>query len=228
MKHYVRWALPLWIVAAAVVADESGSAVDTADQTPKPAEVQLEAALPQGFPAPGPADVVQIKHYPAYRVAKAEGRNAFGQLFAHITKRGIAMTAPVEMTLEQAQREAQGEVQGDAEEGVRAVDMMFMYARPDMGELGPDDTVEVMDLPPVTVFSLGHFGDGGPDAQAAALAQVHAAVGLDPAWEPAAAARRLGYSSPFVPRERRYWEVQVPVRAVKKHEADEDPAAAVE
>ena len=197
--------VPLLFVPAAIGDDEP------VGPTPKAADVQLEADLPAGFPAPGPADGVQLKHYPAYRVARAEGRGAFGQLFRHITKHDIAMTAPVEMTLDES---------GDE---TRPVDMMFMYPRPDMGAVGPDDTVKVMDLPPVTVFSLGRFGDGGDAVQAEALAEVHAAVDADPAWEPAGAARRFGYSSPFVPREQRYWEVQVPVRAV---ETDADGADA--
>ena len=56
---------------------------------------------------------------------------------------------------------------------------------------------------------------------------VHAAVAADPAWEPAGPARRFGYSSPFVPRDQRDWEVQVPVRAVDL-EADGAPAAPAE
>ena len=79
----------------------------------------------------------------------------------------------------------------------------------------------------VTVFSLGRFGDGGNERQTVALDMVHAAVAADPAWEPAGPARRFGYSSPFVPRDQRYWEVQVPVRAVDL-EADGAPAAPAE
>ena len=209
--------VPLLLAPAVAGADEPAKA--SSEASPEAAEIRLEVDLPAGFPAPGPADVVQFKHYPAYRVARAEGRGAFGQLFRHITKHDIAMTAPVEMTLDES---------GD---DVREVDMMFMYARPDMGSLGADDTVEVMDLPPVTVFSLGRFGDRGDAVQADVLAEVHAAVAADPLWEPAGPGRLFGYSSPFVPRERRYWEVQVPVRAVDTEaDASEAPGggAAVE
>jgi len=61
-----------------------------------------EAKLPVGFPAPGPVGEVIVKTYPAHRLARvrAERNNdngMFMQLFRHIERQEIAMTAPVEM-----------------------------------------------------------------------------------------------------------------------------------
>ena len=60
------------------------------------------AALPEGFPDPTPAGEIQIKRYPAYRLARSKMSGAdsvaFWTLFLHIKKNEIAMTAPVEMT----------------------------------------------------------------------------------------------------------------------------------
>ena len=56
-----------------------------------------EAELPEGFPEHGPVGQVIEKQYPSYRMAMSTGRAAFGKLFRHIQRRGIPMTAPVEM-----------------------------------------------------------------------------------------------------------------------------------
>ncbi len=53
-----------------------------------------EAKLPQGFPTYTPVGTIEVKHYPAYRMATSSG---FWPLFLHIQSKGIAMTAPVEV-----------------------------------------------------------------------------------------------------------------------------------
>ena len=164
---------------------------------PEPAVIAVppDAGLPAGYPAPGPPGVAR-----------------------HISKHGIAMTAPVEMTLRSVGGESGGGGRGGAEAGDAEVrlfeaDMFLMYATPALGTARTNGPVEVMNLPAVTVFSLGRRGADDPDWPTAALAELNAAVAADPAWEPAGPPRRLGYSSPFVPAKRRYREVQLPVRA---------------
>jgi hypothetical protein len=106
-------------------------------------EPLVEAPLPGGFPGPGPLGRVVVKKYPRYRAARAEGGNSFWTLFQHIKKNDVPMTAPVEMTMSDEMRE---------------IDMAFLYEGPEQGEAGSDGVVEVLDLEPVTVLSVGLRG----------------------------------------------------------------------
>jgi len=216
---------------------------------PETREVFIEADLPLGFPTPGPAYEVLLKEYPVYRAARAEGSHAFRKLFNHIQSHGIPMTAPVEMTL--APTPAPGsqgnpgspenlEDSEDSEnvstqavidrDGFARIDMLFMYTHPDMGQLGQDPTarpgqdVEVVQLPPMQVLSLGFFGnaDRGQVNDALAMLQRHLAdrddlVAVGPP-------RLMGYNSPMVPARNRYSEVQIPVRPAEPNVSNDAPA----
>jgi hypothetical protein len=171
-----------------------------------------EANLPEGFPKPGPAGEVVEKDYPAYRVAMAPGgERAFWKLFQHIKSHDIAMTAPVEMTLEPAGEDAQGR---ERVAGYEVSEMMFMYARPDMGELGEDGDVVVQDIPAMKVLSLGWFGRQGGEKAKAATEKLQVALADRQDLKPVGPMRLMGYNSPMVPPERQYFEVQQPVEAV--------------
>jgi NADH dehydrogenase [ubiquinone] 1 alpha subcomplex assembly factor 1 len=91
----------------------------------------IEAPLPEGFPAPTPVRQIERKTYPAYRLARADmeasQNGAFWQLFQHIKKHDIPMTAPVEMTYDEA---------GDE------IDMAFMYEDVRQGETGRGNSTE--------------------------------------------------------------------------------------
>ncbi len=157
---------------------------------------QIEAPMPAGFPKPGPVDRVVLKEYPRYRAARAQGGGSFMTLFGHINRNKVEMTAPVEMTMD---------------EGMDAMDMAFLYGSAELGRAGREGAVEVLDLPPVTVLSLGIRGEPTGDTLRMARAAIEArmrAEGLVQAgpW------RRLGYNSPMVPNGRRFSEIQVPVR----------------
>ncbi|MEO0514444.1 MAG: heme-binding protein [Planctomycetota bacterium] len=215
-------ACPVWSIA-----DEAGAAAEAVAEAqtdhakdssamPEPREVYIEAELPQGYPAPGPAYEVLLKQYPAYRAARAEGGNAFRKLFNHIQSHDIAMTAPVEMTLKSPQAPDAADAVQDRDGFVR-MDMMFMYADPDMGQLGQDATarpgeaVEVVDLPPVQVLSLGFFGNADRQQVNDALAMLERHLADRPELVAVGPPRLLGYNSPMVPADRRYSEVQIPV-----------------
>lgn len=210
-------------------ADADGASVEddrNADGKPELPPILLEAELPEGFPEPGPAYEVLLKQYPVYRAARAEGSDAFGKLFDHINDHGIAMTAPVEMTLDHP---------SEKDDRVARMDMAFMYANPDMGELGPaptpgknaaDREVEVVDLPAIQVLSLGFFGRADRQQVNDALAMVERYLTSHPDLEAAGPPRLLGYNSPFVPARRRYHEVQIPVAPVATEAAENRPAPA--
>jgi hypothetical protein len=160
----------------------------------------IEAALPAGFPAPGPVGEVVLKQYPKYRAARAQGGNSFWTLFSHIKKNKIAMTAPVEM--------AMGGDGGD----LKRRDMAFLYASPALGQPGRDGRVDVVDLGPLSVLSYGIRGPLTDQKQEQARQAIEERLrGESRAWKRTGEWRLLGYNSPMVPAERRFWELQLPV-----------------
>ncbi len=163
----------------------------------------MEAELPRGYPAPGPLGEIRVKEYPAYRMAVSEGGGAaFWSLFQHIQRNDIAMTAPVEMGY------------GDADAAKPAEQSMaFLYGEPEMGQAGVDGNVEVVDAQPVTVVSIGFNGRRSDSKIEEARDQLTVWLAEHSGYEVSGPMRVLGYNSPFVPRDRQYWEVQLPVRA---------------
>ncbi len=91
--------------------------------------------------------------------------------------------------------------------------MSFLYERPDQGSTGKQGSVEVVDVPAMTVVSIGCRGE----ATAAAIAEAREKLvkWLDEKKEDYVSAgpmRVMGYNSPFVPRDRNFFEVQIPVK----------------
>jgi len=163
----------------------------------------VEADLPAGLPAPTPVLEIELKRYPAYRVATASdgrGRGAFWTLFRHIKKHGIPMTAPVESTYD---------------DELSAVKMGFLYQSPEVGTAGRDGRVEVIDIDTQWVVSLGCRGgttsERVEDARRELLEWIEEREDL----EVAGSLRTLGYNSPMVRERQRYFEVQIPVRRVE-------------
>jgi hypothetical protein len=132
----------------------------------------------------------------------------FRELFQHIKKNQIGMTAPV--------------VMGDDEPGdeePRMALMAFVYRNPDQGRLGGDGVVTVRDFGSQIVASIGMRG-----SYTSAQFRKHfdklktwLAEHTDE-WQAAGPPRLLGYNSPFVPAFMRYGEVQVPVRPAGEQE----------
>lgn len=154
-----------------------------------------EAPLPAGFPPPGKVGVVTRKAYPAYRCATDPG-GQFGALFGHISSHGVAMTAPVISSLEQPT-------------------MSFVYASTALGKPGSGGgRVVVQDLPPLMVLSVGIRGDMGHSNVTLARRVLEEALssGKFGVAAPGGDWRTLGYNSPMVPNERRFWELQVPLK----------------
>jgi uncharacterized surface protein with fasciclin (FAS1) repeats len=159
-------------------------------------EPKMEAPLPKGFPGPGPVGQVVVKEYPQYRAARADGSNSFWMLFRHIKKNEVQMTTPVQMTMSDSMRQQ---------------DMAFLYEAPDQGDAGRQGGVQVLDLEPLTVLSVGVRGSRSAemvDRARSAIEERLAADGLERAgdW------RLMGYNSPMVPASKRFWELQLPVR----------------
>jgi len=166
-----------------------------------------EAKLPTGFPEPTPVGEIQLKTYPKYRLARVEmddrtkESRAFFALFQHIVRNRIEMTAPVEMTYNSA-----GLKQETA--------MAFLYESTEIGALGESGKVQVSDVPEMMAVSLGLRGDYSADQVVKGEQYLKQWLKQQAdRYEVAGELRVLGYNSPFIPAERRYAEVQLPVRS---------------
>ena len=167
-------------------------------------KVLLEANLPEGFPKPGPLNEVIIKEYPVYRAARVGGAGmqnvAFMRLFAHIKQNNISMTAPVEMAID-----------GDT---AKRQSMAFLYGNKTLGKAGTmTGGVKVLDLPARNYVSIGLSGAESPAAIKAAVTKLKKWLSNNQQYSADGEPRLLGYNSPMVPRDKRFWEVQIPIKS---------------
>ena len=167
-------------------------------------EPLAEAALPEGLPGFQALDELELRHYPGYRMVrtgmKGGTMGAFWPLFTHIKEHEIAMTTPVQIDY------------GQQGERLREVSMAFLYGSPALGEAGADGKVEVVDVPATVVLTIGSRGYDRPARVAELRARIDAWLAQHPEWQAAGEMRTMGYNSPSVAAERRYFEVQLPVQ----------------
>ena len=167
-------------------------------------EPLMESPLPEGFPAPVPVGEIQIKSYPAYRMgqtdaSKLRANGAFWTLFKHIQSNDIAMTAPVEMTFE------------PNGEKVRETKMAFLYRTTRQGQLGEQGRVVVTDVPAMQTLTMGCRGDTNYRNVARLRKDLEAWLDKQPEWQVAGELRVMGYNSPMVPWNKRYFEIEIPI-----------------
>ena len=174
----------------------------------------VEADMPEDFPSLMPVGKIGIKEYPAYRKAEADASRgrAFWTLFSHIKQNGVAMTAPVEMTY--ADRNA-------SREGT----MAFLYGKADIGRVGTQGNVNVIDVPALVVVSTGVRGARTEESVAKAEARVNAWLEDNrDRYSTAGPMRVMAYNSPFVPRNKNYFEVEIPIHPVMIDDSSEGRA----
>jgi hypothetical protein len=184
----------------------------------EPKAADGDAPLPDGWPAATRPGVIEIKHYPAYRSAIARAKEVttktdeslFFPLFLHISRKKIAMTAPVVSTYESAMLDDPRQ-KGEAT-------MEFLYRTPNQGELGKGvGAVKVEDHPAATYVCLGVQGEMNPERLHAEMAKLKTWLGSHrDEWVEAGEPRRLGYHGPMTPTAQRLWEVQMPVKPTTK------------
>jgi hypothetical protein len=165
---------------------------------------KMEAPTPTGWPALTPVGEVELKSYPKYRMAYVDRGETlkggeFFTLFFHIQRNEIAMTAPVEMGMTDHPRP-----------GMKR--MAFLYQNTDIGAVGKDQKVTVVDVEPMQAVSVGVRGNYGGSVMKAARAAIEAWLDQHPEYAAAGDLRVMGYNSPSVPAENRYAEIQIPVR----------------
>jgi hypothetical protein len=175
-------------------------------------QITEEAPLPDGFPEPTPVGEIRVKRYPACRLARVdrpERERAFWTLFGHIQKKEIAMTAPVEMTMQEPKKDEPPEMAA----------MAFLYRTVKQGTAGKDGDVNVIDVAAMDTVSIGLRGDMAEDkgTKGRALLENWLKDNAD-RYEAAGPMRVMGYNSPFLPAARRYVEVEIPVREKKRDE----------
>lgn len=171
-------------------------------------EPLVESPMPDGFPATTAVGEIELKDYPRYRMARttmSNGNSAFFTLFRHIQRNEISMTAPVEMTYPR-------EANGDAT-------MAFLYGpgvqeNPEAGR-----RVEIVEVEPLTVVSIGNRGRRTNARVEWAKQRLEAWLEANrPDLRVHGPLRVLGYNSPMVPTEKRYFEVQLEVRPATQTE----------
>lgn len=170
-----------------------------------------EAPLPEGWPELTPVGEVRVQEYPVYREASVTAENDRGQmspmfmeLFGHIKKNDIPMTAPVDMGYDPNQPQA------------GPTRMAFLYRSTEQGAIGEDGKVRVEDVQPATFASLGVRGDYDAERMQPHLQELDAWLAAQDQWRANGRPRYLGYNSPFVPSFMRYGEVQLPVERVEQ------------
>ena len=185
--------------AASGKADDAKRAAESLTFRPR-----AEAPLAVGYPNPTRVHAIEVKTLPAYRMATTsmEGENenrAFWNLFGHIQKEGIAMTAPVRMDYDG--------------QSADETSMAFLYREPTMGTLGSDQSlpVEVVEVPEQTVVSTGLRGRDEPQRIQEAAARLRAWIESHGGYEIAGTLQVNGYNAPMTPVEERIVEVQFPV-----------------
>jgi hypothetical protein len=152
-----------------------------------------EAELPAGLPTYTPVGVIEVKKYPT-----AVGKE-FSALFQHIQSNSIAMTVPVQTDYRR---------DGDR---IEQRSMAFLYKSVTLGSPGAKGNVEVMDSEPLTVVSLGLTGDVRSRGVEDAAQRLQAWIEANPKYREAGNVRVMSYNSPFVPRDKQFFEVQLPL-----------------
>jgi hypothetical protein len=122
------------------------------------------------------------------------------------------MTAPVEMTYGSKKEEQR-----------KPQDMAFLYQNMRLGAPGKDGNVEVVDVPAMTAVSIGLRGETTEARVADARSRLEAWLKQQAdKYTTAGPLRVMGYNSPFVPANRRYFEVEIPVRKLTRS-GDQSP-----
>ena len=202
-----------WIAAAIISAGVASCGACTMKTKPI-----SEAGTPSGWPEPTAIGKIELKEYPAARLAvvqsdaAGESNSMFRNLFKHIKANDIPMTAPVEMTYAVAS-------DTDDDAGMSRKSMAFYYKDQSVGTAGRQDNVEVIDVEAVTVVSIGlkgSYSDGNY-----LKAHTKLLTWLDEntdSYAPAGSPRILAYNSPFVPWFMKYSEVQIPIEKLVSSE----------
>lgn len=191
-------------LTSAIVRQEEGGKTEDLVQAIKMVSSTLtfqprkDADLPKGFPTYTPAGVVEVKEYPAYRMAVA---GKFWTLFRHIQSNNISMTAPVEM-----------KYAANPAGKFSQQSMAFLYGNAETGELGKNGKVDVVDVKPLSVVAIGVRGRRSQASMDRAYQYLMRWIESHPDIIAADSPRVMGYNSPMIRQKNSFFEVQIPIR----------------
>jgi len=168
-------------------------------------KVLLEAKLPKGFPEPGPLNKIIVKDYPECRIAKVQNgffqNFSFMRLFMHIKGNDVSMTTPVVMKLE--------------EKSLKRKNMAFIYGNTSIGSTGKKKgNIEVLDLPRRKYVSIGLRGYENEKIIKDTVSKLKSWLKENKDFIIDGDPRLLGYNSPMVSAEKRYFEIQLPIKKI--------------
>ena len=173
-----------------------------------------EGPLPEGFPPPSEVGQIVEKCYPLCRTYSAEGSNAFMRCFTYLTKHKHEMTAPVIMDYKR--REPSDKPKAIANFDAMDINRMhFVLERPLLDEPKNEGAVVVADMPTMRVLSIAFQGQLSADTREQAEKKLAAEIESRKDLTVIGPYRVLGYNSPFVPKDKAFWEIQVPITDVK-------------
>ncbi len=171
------------------------------------------APLPEGFPPPTAAGNIEIKQYPEYRAATVRmtgnlanaSSRGFSPLFRHISRNNISMTAPVETRYPTATLEAGALAEGDAA-------VSFLYRSLDIVPQAVAQNIQIADIPPMMVVSIGVRGGYDYDNYTNAIKRLQDWLAAHPEYEMTGLPRRFFYDGPFIPDGLKRSDIQIPVQ----------------
>jgi hypothetical protein len=172
------------------------------------------APLPEGFPPPTPDREIEIKQYPAYRAATVQmigdleyaPSRGFSPLYRHISSNDISMTAPAET------RYPVATLQEQTTQGESAVS--FLYRSLDIVPSEVAQNIQVEDIPPMMVVSIGTRGRYDLESYMASIQRLQAWLAAHPEYEVVGQPRRFFYDGPFLPDMLKRSDVQIPVKVL--------------
>ncbi|MGK7877868.1 MAG: heme-binding protein [Xenococcaceae cyanobacterium] len=179
------------------------------------------APLPEGFPPPTPEGKIELKEYPAYRAAtfrysgelSQAANRAFSPLYRHISSNNISMTAPVETRYPMSTLEA--EKTGFLDERGEA-DVSFLYRSTDIYPEQIAQNIQVEDIAPMTVVSLGLKGGYSYQSYQENLERLQNWLDQHPEYTVVGLPRRFFYDGPYIPDPLKRSEIQVPIQRIYK------------
>lgn len=171
------------------------------------------APLPEGFPPPTAEGEIELKQYPQYRAATVQvvgdlanaSSRGFSPLFRHISSNDISMTAPVETRYPTATLQGGAVAQGEAA-------VSFLYRSLDIVPQEVAQDVQVEDIPPMTVISIGVRGGYDYNIYTRSIERLQAWLLAHPDYMVAGLPRRFFYDGPYIPDPIKRSDIQIPVQ----------------
>jgi effector-binding domain-containing protein len=196
-----------WLVIGVVVAIAATGALLVG------AYSAASAPLPEGFPPPSPDGEIEIKQYPEYRAATVQTpgnldsapSRGFSPLFRHISSNDISMTAPVETRYPATTLAGSAASEGDAT-------VSFLYRSLDIVPQEVAQDIQIEDIPPMLVVSIGTRGSYNLETYQASIQRLQTWLAAHPDYTVVGPPRRFFYDGPFLPDALKRSDVQIPVQ----------------